>query len=127
MQPKKRSNYDTLRWCGGAITLIFMLFFVANPHYAHALSGVAELDPIKARGGPAELIGRVIKGILGITGSMALVVVVYSGFRWMLARGKSEILKEAQDTILWAMIGLAVIFASYAFVDFIIVNLAGAT
>lgn len=66
------------------------------------------------------LIGRVIKGVLGIVGSLALVMVIYGGFTWMLAAGNSEKVKKGRDIIVWAAIGLVVIFTSYALVSFVI-------
>jgi hypothetical protein len=66
------------------------------------------------------LIGRVITGFLGIVGSLALVMVIYGGFTWMLAAGNSEKVKKGRDIIVWAAIGLVVIFTSYALVKFVI-------
>lgn len=87
---------------------------------ATSIQGIADLDPIKTS--PQVLIGRIIKSALGITGSLALIIMIYAGIRWMTARGKADEVQKAQDTIFWAVLGLAVIFASYAIVNFIITN-----
>ena len=79
---------------------------------------IKKLDPIKTT--PQVLIGRVIKAALGISGSIALVIIIYSGVMWMLARGKADLASKSKDTIIWAVFGLAVIFASYAIADFVI-------
>lgn len=86
--------------------------------------GIEELDPIKAT--PEQFIGRALKGMLGFVGTIALVVIVYAGITWMLAgvRGSATDIKKAQDTIFWSVIGLAVIFSSYALVNFIVQNIA---
>ena len=86
------------------------------------MQGIADLDPIKAT--PEQFIGRLLKGALGIVGTIALVMIIYAGITWMLAgaRGGAKEIQQAQDTILWAVIGLAVIFSSYAVVHFIIHN-----
>lgn len=69
------------------------------------------------------LIGRVIKAILSIVGSLALVMFIYGGFTWMLAAGSSEKVKQGKDIIVWAAIGLIIIFSSYALVRFILTQL----
>ena len=66
------------------------------------------------------LIGRIIKAVLGVVGSLALVMFIYGGFTWMLAAGSSEKVKKGRDIIVWAAIGLVIIFTSYALVSFII-------
>ncbi len=66
------------------------------------------------------LIGRIIRAVLGVVGSLALVMFIYGGFTWMLAAGSSEKVKKGRDIIVWAAIGLVIIFTSYALVSFII-------
>ncbi len=53
-------------------------------------------------------------------------MIVYAGVTWMLAgvRGNATDIKKAQETIFWSVIGLAVIFSSYALVHFIVNNIA---
>lgn len=72
------------------------------------------------------LIGRIIKAVLGIVGSLALLMVIYGGFTWMLAAGNSEKIKKGRDIILWAAIGIVIIFTSYAIVTFIITSIGSA-
>lgn len=74
---------------------------------------------------PLQFLGRVIKGLLGIIGGVALALFIYGGFLWMTSGGSSEKIQKGRDTLLWTSIGLAVIFASYAMVDFIIGGLTG--
>lgn len=72
------------------------------------------------------LIGRIIKAILGIVGSLALVMFIYGGFTWMLAAGNNEKVKKGKDILVWAAIGLVVIFSSYALVRFVITSIGNA-
>lgn len=71
----------------------------------------------------SALIGRVITAVLGVVGSIALLMVIYGGFTWMLAAGNSEKIKKGRDIIVWAMLGLVVIFTSYALVRFVITSI----
>jgi hypothetical protein len=69
---------------------------------------------------PQTLIGRVINSVLGIVGSLALVMFVYGGLIWMTSSGSSEQVKKGKDILIWAVIGLVVIFSAYGLVRFVI-------
>lgn len=75
------------------------------------------------RKAPTQIIGRAIKTVLGIIGAIALLMFVYGGLMWMTSGGSPEKIKKAQTTLVWAVLGLVVIFASYTLVDFIIERL----
>ncbi|MEA3398474.1 MAG: pilin [Patescibacteria group bacterium] len=69
------------------------------------------------------LIGQVINAVLGIVGSLALVMFIYGGFTWMLAAGNNEKVQKGKDILIWATIGLVVIFSAYALVKFVFAGL----
>ena len=79
---------------------------------------IAQLNRLKTTD-PAELIGRVIKIVLQVVGSIALLVFVYGGIMWMTARGNAERTGRAIKIIAWGALGVAVILASYTLVEFI--------
>ena len=64
--------------------------------------------------GPDELYGRLIYAFMGITGALALIMFLIGGFQWMTASGNPERVKKGRDTLMWAVLGLIVIFSSYA-------------
>ena len=66
---------------------------------------------------PQALIGIVIKSVMGILGTITLVMIIYGGFIWMTSSGNSEKTKKARDIIIWASLGIVVIFASYAILN----------
>ena len=70
------------------------------------------------------LIGRIIKYLIGISGVIALVMFIYGGLSWMLAQGNQEKITAAKNTVVWSVIGLVLIFASYAIATFVINALA---
>ncbi len=72
---------------------------------------------------PQQVIKNVLTGVLGIVGSLALLMFVYGGFTLMLAGGNAENVKKGRDILMWAAIGLVVIFTSYAMVDFVITTI----
>ena len=65
------------------------------------------------------LVGHIIRALLGIVGSLALAVFIYGGFVWMTSAGNGDSVNKGKNTLIWAAIGLAVIFSAYALVRFV--------
>jgi len=74
---------------------------------------------------PTVLIGNVINAILGVVGSLALLMFVLGGITWMTSSGSQEKVKKGRDIIVWSIVGLAVIFLAYALTRFILSVIAG--
>lgn len=77
------------------------------------------LNPLKEVSIPI-LFGRAITIVLRVLGSLALIIFMYGGILWMTAAGNDEHVKKALSTIVWGAMGIFVIFASYAMVQFIL-------
>ncbi len=69
------------------------------------------------------IIGRVISALLGFSGALALLMFVWGGITWLTSGGNETRIKKGKDTLLWATIGLVVIFTSYAIVRAIVTAL----
>ncbi|MEK7072915.1 MAG: pilin [Patescibacteria group bacterium] len=67
-----------------------------------------------------SIIGRVISAALGISGSIALLMFVWGGLQWLTSGGSPERIKKGKDTIVWAVLGLVLIFGSYAILNFVL-------
>jgi hypothetical protein len=67
-----------------------------------------------------EVIGRIVRAIIGISGSFALAVFIYGGALWMFSGGNPERVKKGRSAMIYAAIGLVVIFLSYTLVSFIL-------
>lgn len=67
-----------------------------------------------------QLLGRVINTFLGISGSVALVMFVYGGFLWLTSAGNAERIQQGKNAIVWATLGLMMIFGAYAIVNFVL-------
>jgi hypothetical protein len=85
-------------------------------------------NPLTGRPGiegssPQTLIGKAINAVLGLVGSLALVMFIFGGFTWMLAAGSPDKVKKGKDIIVWSVIGLVVIFSAYAMVKFVFTGL----
>ncbi len=66
------------------------------------------------------IVGTLIKAVLGVVGSLALLAFVYGGFVLMLSAGSSDRVQKGKNILIWASVGLVVIFTAYAAVRFII-------
>lgn len=64
----------------------------------------------------------IINAIIGALGIVAVIVVIIGGIRYMTSSGDAGKVKTAKDTILYGLIGLAVVALSFAIVNFVIVN-----
>ncbi|MDA3802734.1 MAG: pilin [Patescibacteria group bacterium] len=67
-----------------------------------------------------ELIGLVINSVLGVVGSLALLMFVYGGLTWMTSSGSQEKVKKGKDIIVWSALGLVIVFGAYGITRFII-------
>lgn len=72
-----------------------------------------------------EIIGRVIKGGLGLAGSLLLLMFIFGGFLWITAQGDEKKVKKGWDTLIWSALGIGVILGSYIFVSFFFGALLG--
>lgn len=68
---------------------------------------------------PADVIGRVIKAIIGVCGILSLIMFIYGGVLWLISAGRQAYVEKGRDTMLWSAIGLAVVFGSYILVNFV--------
>lgn len=62
---------------------------------------------------------KVSNFILGIVGSLALLAFVAGGVMWTISAGNQEMVTRGKQTILGAIIGLAIVFASYMIIQLV--------
>lgn len=111
--PPKPNNMRKLSW----VPIVFLGAIL--PNAAHAVTLINPLGETDVR----VLFGRVISAALSVVGSFALLMVVYGGILWMTSRGDTKMIQKGKDTLTWAVLGLAIIFASYAIVNALITGL----
>ncbi|MBI4281079.1 hypothetical protein HY628_02700 [Candidatus Uhrbacteria bacterium] len=71
------------------------------------------------------LAGDIIRAVLGLVGSLALIMFIYGGFLWLTSGGNPDKIKQGRDTLIWAAIGLVFIFSSYIVARFVLEALSG--
>ncbi len=62
---------------------------------------------------------KIITPALALVGVIFLVLMVYAGFLWMTAGGKSDQVQKAKDLMIRAIIGVIIISAAYAITTFV--------
>ena len=104
--------------------LVYVSFFVHHIAYAQVTGEPVKVyNPIKAESVPA-LVNSIVRQILGIVGALALIMFVYGGVLWMTSAGNQNRIEKGRETLIWATIGLIIIFSSYAILNFIFASLA---
>lgn len=74
-----------------------------------------------------EVVGGYIQGALALLGVIFLVLLVYGGYLWMIARGEEAEVTKAKDTIKMAVIGLIIVLAAYAITYYVVFYLSTAS
>ncbi len=74
-----------------------------------------------------EGVMNVVNVLLGFLGILAIIIILWGGFRWLTSAGNEEKVGEAKKIITAGIIGLVIIFTAYAIAAFVINNLITAT
>lgn len=73
--------------------------------------------------GVPEVIGKVIGIALTFLGALFLILMIYGGYIWMMARGNEEETNKAKSIIKNALIGLIIVLATYVISEFLLQTL----
>jgi len=101
------------------------------------LVGIVAMFPLKAAAAPlppeipivnpsgnvtaqdvAKMIANIINWILVVAGALAAIMLIYGGIKYIFSSGDEKRTESAKKTILYAVIGVIVITASYFIVSF---------
>ena len=63
---------------------------------------------------PRTMVTNVIKLLLGFLGLVAVIIILYGGFKWMTSGGNDEGVGEAKKIIGAGIIGLVIVLLAYA-------------
>ena len=76
---------------------------------------------------PRTMAGSVIRILLGFLGIIAVIIILYGGFKWMTAAGNEDQVGQAKKMIGAGVIGLVIILAAFAIANFVVNALYNAT
>jgi hypothetical protein len=108
------------------LILFFVMACLLHGHvFAETTAEVVTLDnPLGNITTVDALTGNIIKTVLGVMGSLTLLAFVYGAFLWLTSAGEAEKVQTGKNTMLYATIGVFVIFSAYAILATIL-NLLG--
>lgn len=74
-----------------------------------------------------EVVFQIVNVLLGFLGIVAIIIIMWGGFKWMTAQGEEGKVDEAKKMIVAGVIGLTIIFISYALARFVMLTLVNVT
>lgn len=112
------------------LIIIIISLFWAGVVYAdsYGLEKTADAAGLKnavSGSSPADIIGNVVGSALTLVGVLFLLLMIYGGIIWMIARGNEQETDKALKTIKAAVIGLIIVIASYAITTFVFKAISG--
>jgi heme/copper-type cytochrome/quinol oxidase subunit 2 len=124
-----------------ALVAVFSIFFavalvpattsaqVDISKYAKCGSNVAEdcdkkasQDVSAGEGKLNKTIAMLINVFSVVVGIVAVIMIIYGGFRFITSGGDANATKNARNTILFAIVGIVVVLISQAIVQFVLLN-----
>ena len=72
-------------------------------------------------------VGSIVNWLLFAIGAIAVIMIVWGGIKFATSAGDSNKVTAAKNTILYAVIGLAVAVLAFAIVNFVVSNLTDGT
>lgn len=109
------------------LAVLLIMFGVFAPGATHAQStadpfGVEDAAAINV-GQERDLkfaIANVVNVALGLLGILAVIIILYAGFKWMTASGNEEQVTDARHMLVQAVIGLAIIMAAWTITNYVV-------
>jgi len=74
-----------------------------------------------------EGVMSIVNVLLGFLGILAIIIILWGGFRWLTSGGNEEKVGEAKKIITAGIIGLVIILTAYAIALFVVEQLVAAT
>lgn len=108
------------------VVLIFVVFFnLTNVIPATAqdigLDYAENLDlQTASETDPKQMMVEIVKYLMTFLGIIAVVIILYGGFKWMTAAGNQDSVEEAKKIIIAGAIGLVVILSAFAIITLVV-------
>jgi hypothetical protein len=111
----------------------YILQFQVDPAYAvesaktsfygsldKTAQGTGHIETSQQTGKTApEIVGKIIKAFLSLLGIIFILLMIYGGYIWFIARGNDSEVKKAQDIIRNAIVGAIIVVAAYGITNLI--------
>ena len=114
--------------CLSFVVLFILNFSLQKAYAAGPCSGDASncviqtaIGPISTN--PAEFTKTLFGIVLGVSGGIAIILIIMAGYRYMTSQGNPESIKAANEQLTSAIIGLLFIIFSFVILQVIGVNI----
>lgn len=87
--------------------------------FAQVTISEEDLKIPKGQIGPGSL-STILQLTFGVLGSVAFLIVVVAGLKFVLSRGSPDAVAKARNTIIYAAVGLVICMLSFAIVRFVV-------
>jgi len=103
-------------------TALFMVLPASALSLMDVINGAyrGQGQPTELFSGSTALIPRAINLMLFVVGILAIFMLIFGGIRYVVSGGNESRVKDAKNTILYAIIGLVVAILGYAVVQWVI-------
>jgi len=104
------------------VSIVFTIALVVCLGTMVAAPAMAQFTPPSgdqagvATGDETKLIQNVTNWVLGITGAVAVLFIIYGGFRYITASGNQTNMEAAKNILIKAIIGLVIVLVAYVLV-----------
>jgi type IV secretory pathway VirB2 component (pilin) len=101
--------------------------FAATPTDKDNLCAGAGITDCKDKAAAAPLdtgLSHIIGTLLQVAGAVAVVIIIIGGITYVTSNGDAARVKQAKDTILYAVIGLIVAILAYAIVNYVTTSIS---
>lgn len=94
---------------------MFVLAFLFTCSFAFAGNDVAKIqNPIAGTDTIQSFLGRIVPEVIKLGIPIVALAIIYSGFLFVKAQGNSEEITKAKDTLLYSLIGAAILLGAWA-------------
>ena len=74
-----------------------------------------------------DIFTTIVNTFLFIVGAVAVVMLIFGGFKYVTSGGDANSVTAAKNTIMYAVIGIIVAMLSYAILNYVVTTLGGST
>jgi hypothetical protein len=82
-------------------------------------------NPLTGNYSIQQLLGLIVGRAMGVLGSITLAVFVYGGFMYLTSAGKEEKIKSGTNAMIYAVVGIFIIFTAYVILSTIMGSILG--
>ncbi len=93
---------------------------MANVYAVYFLASVVDTSSLPKPAADSGAVSTILNIVFALAASIALLIIVIAGFRYIVAHGDPSAVAQARNTILYAVIGLLITIVAYSIVAFVV-------